>query len=158
MLLITVRGITDAQAAKRTTVIEWHKASAAVVVRCMPNITGVLARVVVEDLEAAIPLYRELAGVPPEAVRRFGFRDVHLARVGPFLLLSGDTAPYADRTATVLVERMDLVIAAVERCGGEILEDSSPAPNGARLIARHPDGAVFEYIEYIEYIDDTASD
>ena len=29
----------------------------------------------------------------------------------------------------------------------EVVEGPAPAPNGARLIARHPDGAVFEYIE-----------
>ena len=31
--------------------------------------------------------------------------------------------------------------------GGQLLEGPAPAPNGDRLIARHPDGAVFEYIE-----------
>ena len=35
----------------------------------------------------------------------------------------------------------------LEAAGGDIVEGPSPAPNGARLIARHPDGAVFEYIE-----------
>jgi hypothetical protein len=38
----------------------------------MPNISRVLARVYVEDLEAAIPLYQELAQVAD--VSRFGFR------------------------------------------------------------------------------------
>ena len=27
------------------------------------------------------------------------------------------------------------------------IEGPAPAPNGARLIARHPDGSVFEYLE-----------
>jgi riboflavin transporter FmnP len=53
----------------------------------MANINGVLARVFVPDLAAAIPLYRELAQVT--AVNRFSFRDVELAQVGPFLLLAG---------------------------------------------------------------------
>ena len=39
------------------------------------------------------------------------------------------------------------VLAAVQLAGGEVVEGPAPAPNGARLIARHPDGAVFEYIE-----------
>jgi predicted enzyme related to lactoylglutathione lyase len=63
----------------------------------MPNIIGVLARVFVEDIDAALEL--------------------------------------------------DPVISGVERTGGQILEGPSPAPNGRRLIAHHPDGSVFEYIE-----------
>ena len=110
----------------------------------MPNISKVLARVFVVDLDAAIPLYEELAQAPAE---RFGFRDVQLARVGPFLLLAGNTAAYRDRTATVQVASLGPVLAALQAAGGEVIEGPAPAPNGARLIARHPDGAVFEYIE-----------
>jgi predicted enzyme related to lactoylglutathione lyase len=115
-----------------------------VVVVGMPNISKVLARVFVSDLDAAIPLYEELAQARAE---RFGFRDVELARVGPFLLLAGNTAAYRDRTATIQVARLAPVLAALESAGGEVVEGPAPAPNGARLIARHPDGAVFEYIE-----------
>lgn len=56
--------------------------------------------------------------------------------------------------ATLLVRKLPPVIAAIEHAGGHILEGpspapngDSPAPNGDRLIARHPDGSVFEYIE-----------
>ena len=110
----------------------------------MPNIGKVLARVFVSDLDDAIPLYEELA---QERAEKFGFRDVELARVGPFLLLAGNTAAYRDRTATIQVGSLAPVLAALESAGGEVIEGPAPAPNGARLIARHPDGAVFEYIE-----------
>jgi len=110
----------------------------------MANISKVLARVFVSDLSAAIPLYEELAQARAE---KFGFRDVQLARVGPFLLLAGNTAAYRDRTATVQVTSLTPVLAALKSAGAEIVEGPAPAPNGARLIARHPDGAVFEYIE-----------
>ena len=111
----------------------------------MSNISGVVARVFVDDLDAAIPLYQQLAQTT--VVNRFGFRDVRLAQVGPFLLLSGDTARYRDRVATILVRHLPPVVAAIQAAGGHILEGPAPAPNGDRLIARHPDGAVFEYIE-----------
>ena len=111
----------------------------------MSNVRAVLARVVVPDLDAALPLYQELAGATE--IRRFDFRDVQLAQIGPFLLLAGNTAPYQDRTATLLVESLAPVLAALTAGGADIVEGPSPAPNGARLIARHPDGAVFEYIE-----------
>jgi hypothetical protein len=42
-----------------------------------------IADVEVESLEAAIPFYRELAG--DVEVRRFPYRDLELALVGPFL-------------------------------------------------------------------------
>jgi hypothetical protein len=35
----------------------------------------------------------------------------------------------------------------LDGAGGQIIEGPSPAPNGDRLIARHPDGSIFEYIE-----------
>jgi predicted enzyme related to lactoylglutathione lyase len=111
----------------------------------MPNINGVLARVFVDDLDAALPLYQELAGVTE--VNRFSFRDVQLAQAGPFLLLAGNTQAYRDRVATVLVSRLEPVITAIENAGGSVLEGPSPAPNGARLIARHPGGLIFEYIQ-----------
>ncbi len=111
----------------------------------MSNITGVIARVVVDDLDTAIPLYQGLAG--GAEVSRFGFRDVELASVGPFLLLSGNTAPYSNRVATLLVTDLSLVVDELERAGAEIIDGPAAGPNGDRLIARNPDGAVFEYIQ-----------
>jgi len=109
------------------------------------NILGVLARVFVDDLEAAVPVYRELAG--GEEPVRFGFGSVDLTRVGPFLLLSGETSGYRDRVATLLVRSLDPVLAALAAHGGQALDGPAEGPSGRRLIARHPDGAVFEYIE-----------
>jgi predicted enzyme related to lactoylglutathione lyase len=121
-----------------------HSGCGGAVATGMANISKVLARVFVADLDAAIPLYQELAEARAE---RFGFRDVELARIGPFLLLAGNTAAYRDRTATIQVASLAPVLAALESAGGEVIEGPAPAPNGARLIARHPDGAIFEYIE-----------
>ncbi len=58
----------------------------------MTNINSVLARVFVSSLDAAIPLYQELADVAD--VNHFTFHDVQLGQVGPFLLLAGNTAAY----------------------------------------------------------------
>src|SRR5205823_2996329 len=65
------------------------------------RVEQVLARVYVDDLDVALPLYERLADGAP--VRRFGFRAIELAWVGPFLLLAGapdDLAPFRDRAAT----------------------------------------------------------
>lgn len=110
-----------------------------------PNITGVFARIYVEDLEAALPLYGELAdGAPPF---RFDYRDLSLATVGPFLLIQGAGEEIRSHTSTISVRDLSRVAAAIERAGGTLLEGPAPAPNGPRLIARHPDGTVLEYLE-----------
>lgn len=111
----------------------------------MSNITAVIARVMVDDLDEAIPLYQGLSGA--EEVQRFAFGGVELASVGPFLLLAGDTAPYRDRVATLVVRDLEPVLQELARAGGQILDGPAPGPNGDRLIARNPDGAVFEYIQ-----------
>jgi len=113
----------------------------------MSIVRTVLARVFVDDLEAALPTYRTLAGDEAEP-KLFDFRDVRLARVGPFLLLQVPADRRADyeRAATLLVDDMPAAVEAVVAYGGEVLEGPSPAPNGARMIARHGDGTVFEYI------------
>lgn len=98
-----------------------------------------------DDIDAALELYQNLSG--GQEPTRFRFRDVELARVGSFLLLSGNTAAYRNPVATLLVRDLEPLINDIEQAGGQILEGPAPAPNGRRLIARHPDGSVFEYIE-----------
>ncbi len=113
----------------------------------MPIVQQVLARVFVDDIDQALPTYQQLSGgaVP----RRFGFRDVQIAWVGFFLLLQmpAEQRGRYERVATLLVEDIDTARAAVESSGGTVLEESVDAPNGPRMIARHGDGAVFEYIQ-----------
>ncbi|GAA2785230.1 VOC family protein [Crossiella cryophila] len=110
----------------------------------MSNIVRVLARIVVADLDQAIPLYAALSGAE---ARKFGHGPVHLASVGPFLLLAAaGSEGYTDRTATVLVHDLGPVVREITSAGGEILIAPAGGPNGDRLVARHPDGSVFEYV------------
>lgn len=112
----------------------------------MSNITAVIARIVVSDLDAAITFYRALAEA--EHVQRFSFAGVDLASVGPFLLLAGPNAErFSDRTATLVVADLEQVLRHLNDAGGAVLEGPTPGPNGDRLIAKSPDGAIFEYIE-----------
>jgi predicted enzyme related to lactoylglutathione lyase len=70
--------------------------------------------------------------------------------VGPFLLLAGsaeELAPYRDRVASIIVDDVERVATMIEQAGGELVEGPEPAPNGTRLIARHPDGSAFEYLQ-----------
>ena len=109
-----------------------------------PNIVGVLARVYVDDLADALPLYERLTGA---IAQRFDYADMRLAKVGVFLLVQGAGADVRAHAATVDVRDITPVVDAVTAAGGDLLEGPAPGPNGARLIARHPDGNVVEYIE-----------
>ncbi|MGT2425097.1 VOC family protein [Amnibacterium kyonggiense] len=109
-------------------------------------IRAVLARVEVDDLETAIDQYRRIAGV--DAVRRFTHGSIELAWIGPFLLLHGPRRALeaARRTATLIVDDMLEAEERIVRSGGRTLEGPADGPNGRRLIAEFPEGAVFELI------------
>jgi hypothetical protein len=109
------------------------------------NIRAMIANVEVDSLEDTIPLYRELAG--DVDVRRFPYRELELALVRAFLLYSGSLEKYVSQTATVLVDSLDPVLDALGRAGAEILEAPNEVPNGTRIVTRHPDGSVFEYMQ-----------
>ncbi len=110
----------------------------------MPNISAMVVNVRVDDMDTALPLYQELAGGVP--VTRFPFGEVQLALVGPYLLIAGADEERQSHLATVLVQSLDPVIAALAAAGAEITEGPGQVPNGTRLVARHPDGAMFEYL------------
>ncbi|MET7355661.1 VOC family protein [Streptomyces mirabilis] len=109
------------------------------------NIRAMVANVEVENLEDAIPLYQDLAG--DAEVRRFPYRELELALVGPFLLYSGPLEKYVSQNATVIVESLTPVLDVLGNACAEILEAPNEVPNGTRIVARHPDGSVFEYMQ-----------
>ncbi|KPI06130.1 hypothetical protein OK006_6559 [Actinobacteria bacterium OK006] len=109
------------------------------------NIHAMVANVEVENLDDAIPLYQELTG--ETEVRRFPYRELELALVGPFLLYSGPLENYVSQNGTVIVGSLAPVLEALGKAGAEILEAPNEVPNGTRIVARHPDGSVFEYMQ-----------
>ncbi|MFD8809711.1 VOC family protein [Streptomyces griseoluteus] len=109
------------------------------------NIQAMITNVFVDDLEEAIPLYKELADNPE--VLRFPYEEMQLALVGPFLLISGPKGNHEPQNATILVHDLTLVQKALDRAGAAIVDAPSEVPNGTRLVARHPDGSVFEYLQ-----------
>jgi predicted enzyme related to lactoylglutathione lyase len=111
----------------------------------MSNVHSVLARVIVDDIDAAIPFYQLLCG--GAEIDRFTVREVSLARIGSFLLLSGNTASVADTVATIRVASLAPIIAALKACNGHVVRGPAPGPTGLQLYARHPDGLIFEYVE-----------
>jgi predicted enzyme related to lactoylglutathione lyase len=110
------------------------------------NIIDVLARIYVDDLDAALPLYERLTG---EASHLFRYGAMRLARTGVFLLVEHATPEARAHSATVNVRDITQVVDAVTAAGGELMEGPAAGPNGERLIARHPDGNIVEYVEIV---------
>jgi predicted enzyme related to lactoylglutathione lyase len=116
----------------------------------LSNIIATFANVQVPSLDAAIPLYERLTGTSTGSARRFSYEHLRLASVGPFLLIEGELeGNMAEQVATILVHSIEQVIAEVEVAGGEVLEgpDVISNGNGARIITRHPDGVIFEFMQ-----------
>ncbi len=61
-----------------------------------------------------------------------------------------DLDRYRDRVASMIVTDIDQVAAWITDAGGQLIDGPAPGPNGARLIARHPDGSIFEYLQIDE--------
>ncbi len=110
------------------------------------SITGIVVRRRVPDLDAAVSFHEALTG---SVAKRFAFGGAQLAAVGPFLLFAAP-ADVADKleamVATISVEDLDEQTRLLTSIGAEIVAPAARTPNGHRLIARHPDGGVFEYV------------
>ncbi|PJE93716.1 glyoxalase [Streptomyces carminius] len=111
------------------------------------EILGTSLRVCVDDLDAAVGVYERLTGA--EAMR-FAQGPVSAAAVGPFLLMSGPPGPMEvlrKVAATLAVPSVDEAADTLKAVGAEIIAGPAQSPIGRNLVARHPDGSVFEYVD-----------
>lgn len=111
------------------------------------DILGASLRICVDDLDAAVPVYERLASA--EAMR-FSNGPVEVAAVGPFFLMSGDQEHLevlAKISATLAVTDVDEALADLHTVGAQIITGPKSTQIGRSLVARHPDGSVFEYVD-----------
>lgn len=111
------------------------------------DILGTSLRVCVDDLDTAVGVYERLTG--SEAVR-FATGPVSVAAVGPFFLMSGppEQLEVLRRIkATLAVKDVAEAVADLQAVGGEVIAGPKPTPIGRSLVARHPDGSIFEYVD-----------
>ncbi|UNO39231.1 VOC family protein [Streptomyces sp. MST-110588] len=111
------------------------------------DILGTSLRVCVDDLDSAIAVYERLTGAQ---AMRFRHGGVSVAAVGCFFLMSGPEQQMAVLrriTATLAVEDVDEAVADLTAVGAQIVAGPLPSPIGRNVIARHPDGSVFEYVD-----------
>ncbi|MEU2490769.1 VOC family protein [Streptomyces sp. NPDC007883] len=120
------------------------------------EILGTTLRIRVDDLEAASGFYERLTGTPALRFERGG---VSVAAVGCFLLMSGPESELEilrKVSATIAVEDVDTAYATLTEVGAKVVAGPVPTPVGRNLIAVHPDGSVFEYVDRKAAVPDTA--
>ncbi|MFG2126308.1 VOC family protein [Streptomyces sp. NPDC048751] len=111
------------------------------------DILGATLRICVDDLESAIPFYERLVG--SEALR-FERGGVQVAALGFFLLMSGPEAELEvlrKVAATIAVSDVDEAHKTLTELGADVIAGPVPTPVGRNLIARHPDGTIYEYVD-----------
>ena len=111
------------------------------------DILGATLRICVDDLESAIPFYERIAG---GTALRFERGGVRVAAVGCFLLMSGPEAELEllrKVGATIAVADVDEAHKLLTELGADVIAGPVPTPVGRNLIARHPDGTVYEYAD-----------
>ncbi|WP_327233582.1 VOC family protein [Streptomyces sp. NBC_01317] len=111
------------------------------------EILGTTLRICVDDLETSVMFYEHLTG---SRALRFERDGVSVAAVGCFLLMSGPPAEIEilrKVTATIAVKDLDEAVIRLNGVGAKVLVGPVPTPVGRNLIAAHPDGSVFEYVD-----------
>jgi predicted enzyme related to lactoylglutathione lyase len=111
------------------------------------DIQGTSLRVCVPDMDTAVAAYERLTGTQALRSRRGG---VQVAAVGCFFLMSGPEAELSvlrKIMATIAVKDVDEAVGDLTAVGAQIVAGPVPTPAGRSLIARHPDGYVFEYVD-----------
>ena len=111
------------------------------------DILGATLRICVDDLETAVPFYERLAGGRAQRFERGG---VQVAAVGCFLLMSGPEAEIEvlrKVAATIAVKDVEEAHRVLTELGARIVAGPVPTPGGRNLIAMHPDGMVYEYVD-----------
>ncbi|MEU6770767.1 VOC family protein [Streptomyces sp. NPDC046759] len=111
------------------------------------DIVGASLRICVDDLETAVPFYERLAG---GRALRFERGGVQVAAIGSFLLMSGpeeELEILRRVAATIAVKDVDEAHRLLTELGARIIAGPVPTPAGRNLLAMHPDGSVFEYVD-----------
>ncbi|WP_327352175.1 VOC family protein [Streptomyces sp. NBC_01304] len=111
------------------------------------EILGTTLRICVDDLDTSVAFYERLTG---GRALRFERGGVSVAAVGAFLLMSGPEAELEvlrKVAATIAVRDVDEAYTVLTGSGAQVIAGPVPTPVGRNLIAVHPDGSVFEYVD-----------
>ena len=106
-------------------------------------------RVFTTDLEETLRVLRELHVGEPHL--RFRFDPWELVGIGDVLVVAGTEealAPIRGSLGPWIVSDIDETRRSLVEAGAEITREIAEVPTGRMMYARHPDGAVVEYVEF----------
>ncbi|PEA83126.1 hypothetical protein [Bacillus pseudomycoides] len=110
------------------------------------DILAVVPRVYVSTLQPHLDVYKVL--LKQEAPHKFQINQTHVARFSNLLLIADENNVITNQVAvTIVTDSIQDIKQFILQKDGDILVDPSFVPTGLKMIARHPDGNVFEYIE-----------
>lgn len=115
------------------------------------KIIKTLTRIYVSEMDNTLKFYESLLGV--KAGIRFSYQamGLELAEVGNLLIIAGPDSALdmiRETQVTFLVDSIDQFKLYLESSGCEILRGPQQVPTGKNMTVRHPDRAVFEYVEH----------
>jgi predicted enzyme related to lactoylglutathione lyase len=108
------------------------------------------ARIFTEDVDASLIVFKQLFGREPDM--RFTSGPRELAAIGDILLVGGTEealAPIRNISGPFIVDDLAQTQQMLEQAGAVITQPFTRTPNGAILCARHPDGNIAEYVEWL---------
>jgi len=115
------------------------------------KILKTLTRVYTSNFDETLKFYEDLTGT--KTLRRFPYpaAGLELAQVQDILILAGtedSLRPFRQTSATFLVDSLDEYHGFLAAQGAAIIRPPQAIPTGRNMTARHPDGAVVEYVEF----------
>ncbi len=121
--------------------------------------TAPVILVTTEQLEESITFYERLLGIQSRARFKNPAGTLDLALVGSLLLIGGSEAALEARKAmkaTFVVDSLSEWQEELRNRGAVIVEEpkpgpiGKPGPAGTYMFVKHPDGALFEYIQLLK--------
>ena len=109
--------------------------------RCLP----------LEKFDATVAFYENL--ISQRARMRFEYpaHGLRLAQVANLLLIGGNAVSlvaFTATNATYLVDDIQAYAVYLPTIGVEVLRPVQAVPSGWNMLARHPDGAIVEYVQH----------
>jgi predicted enzyme related to lactoylglutathione lyase len=109
-------------------------------------------RCVADDLfEATVAFHEALIGQTARLRFDHPAAGLRLAQVASMLFIGGPPerlVSVSQTAATLLVDDLDAYAAHLPATGAEILREPKVVPTGRNMVVRHPDGAIFEYVQH----------
>ena len=106
-------------------------------------------RIFTNDAEETLRILRPLHAGEPHL--RFRFDPWELVGIGDVLVVAGTDdalAPIRGSLGPWIVADIDATRKVLADAGAEIIREIAAVPTGRMMYARHPDGAVVEYVQW----------